>query len=83
MDGSEGGGAFEFRVKDLGSIAFQIMNWYIRQKELADSKTGRVSSLGFRVKALGISQASIEVQYSVLKFNTVRDGRLRISQKTF
>ena len=30
-------GAFEFRVKDLGSIAFQITNWYIRQKELADS----------------------------------------------
>ena len=30
-------GFFEFRVKDLGSIAFQITNRYIRQKELAVS----------------------------------------------
>ena len=72
-------GGFRVWVKDLGSIAFQITNRYIGQKELAvsyqfhESKTGGVSSLGFRVKALGISQACIEVQYSVLKFNTVRD----------
>ena len=32
-----GWGAFEFRVKDLGSIAFQITHRYIRQKELAVS----------------------------------------------
>ena len=41
--------------------------------EWVGSASGRVLSLGFRVKALGTGQACIEVQYSVLKFNTGHD----------